>query len=288
MRTGLLLLCLLMLQGCGTLERADGPPPGHVDASNVPDAVPRAEPRSRSGNPDSYVVFGQRYYPLQDRRGFVEKGVASWYGRKFHGKLTSSGEPYHMLKMTAAHKTLPLPSYVRVTNLKNGLSIVVRVNDRGPFAHGRIIDLSYAAASKLDMLKHGTAPVEIRVIDPSPPATTAAPTSTVSRSQPLPAPSTEITAASTTILTSEAATEPGLWLQIGAYSSQANADKMEHRLRDAGLRTRIIAPSSNDTDALFRVQVGPLNGDSGILTARAILKELGLHPTGRPVDDTRP
>ena len=127
MRTGLLLLCLLMLQGCGTLERADGPPPGHVDASNVPDAVPRAEPRSRSGNPDSYVVFGQRYYPLQDRRGFVEKGVASWYGRKFHGKLTSSGEPYHMLKMTVAHKTLPLPSYVRVTNLKNGRSIVVRI-----------------------------------------------------------------------------------------------------------------------------------------------------------------
>ena len=138
------------------------PPP----ADSVPDMVPRAEPRSRSGNPPFYDVFGKRYYVLSSGVGYIERGVASWYGPGFHKVRTSTGESYDMYAMTAAHKTLPLPAYVRVTNLQNGRSIVVRVNDRGPFVGNRIIDLSYTAASKLDMLRNGTAMVEVRSLEP--------------------------------------------------------------------------------------------------------------------------
>jgi rare lipoprotein A len=131
--------------------------------------VPRPEPRSRYGNPPFYDVFGKRYFVLPTSAGYVERGIASWYGPGFHEVRTSTGEPYDMYGMTAAHKTLPLPAYVRVTNLQNGRSIVVRVNDRGPFVGNRIIDLSYTAAAKLDMLRNGTAIVEVRAIDPTAP-----------------------------------------------------------------------------------------------------------------------
>jgi rare lipoprotein A len=136
----------------------------------VPDAVPRAEPRAIYGNPPSYEVFGKRYYLMASSVGYVERGVASWYGPGFHKELTSVREPYDMYGMTAAHKTLPLPAYVRVTNLQNGRSCVVRVNDRGPFVGNRIIDLSYTAAAKLDMLRDGTAMVEVRALQPLDPA----------------------------------------------------------------------------------------------------------------------
>ena len=138
-----------------------------LPAEAVPDAVPRVEPRSRYGNPPFYEVFGKRYYVLSSSSAYVERGVASWYGPGFHKIRTSTGEPYDMYGMTAAHKTLPLPAYVRVTNLQNGRSVVVRVNDRGPFVGNRIIDLSYTAAAKLDMLRNGTAMVEVRAIDPA-------------------------------------------------------------------------------------------------------------------------
>ena len=128
--------------------------------------VPRYEPRSRNGNPPFYDVMGKRYFVLSSSVGYVERGVASWYGPGFHKVRTSTGEPYDMYAMTAAHKTLPLPAYVRVTNLQNGRSIVVRVNDRGPFVGNRIIDLSYTAAYKLDMLRNGTAMVEVRSLEP--------------------------------------------------------------------------------------------------------------------------
>jgi rare lipoprotein A len=137
---------------------------------NVPDAIPRFEPRSIYGNPPSYEVFGKRYYVMASSVDYVERGVASWYGPGFHKELTSTREPYDMYGMTAAHKTLPLPAYVRVTNLQNGRSIVVRVNDRGPFVGNRIIDLSYTAAAKLDMLRDGTAMVEVRTLRPVDPA----------------------------------------------------------------------------------------------------------------------
>ena len=133
---------------------------------SIPDAVPRVEPRSARGNPPFYTVFGKRYYVLASSEGHVERGTASWYGPGFHAASTSMGEPYDMYAMTAAHKTLPLPAYAEVTNLRNGRKVVVRINDRGPFVGDRIIDLSYTAAARLDMLLQGTAPVEVRVITP--------------------------------------------------------------------------------------------------------------------------
>ena len=183
---GLALTMVVGLAGCFSTPRRTAPVPASPAppvlspppaAASVPDAVPRLEPRARYGNPPFYDVFGKRYYVLSSSVGYWERGVASWYGPGFHKERTSTGEPYDMYGMTAAHKTLPLPAYVRVTNLQNGRSVVVRVNDRGPFVGNRIIDLSYTAAARLDMLRNGPAMVEVRAIDPSvpplPPAVTA-------------------------------------------------------------------------------------------------------------------
>ena len=136
---------------------ADSAPPVAIDVSNLPEPVPRREPKSRYGNRETYSVLGRTYRVMDSAEGYEERGIASWYGYKFHGRHTSSRERYDMCAFTAAHKTLPLPTYVRVTNLDNGRSVVVRVNDRGPFHAGRIIDLSYAAATRLDMKQAGTA-----------------------------------------------------------------------------------------------------------------------------------
>jgi rare lipoprotein A len=148
----------------------DGPPMLSEIPPNlmeVPDALPTAEPRTPTGNPDSYSVYGEKYKVLSDSRGYRQRGYASWYGRKFQGKRTSSGEAYDMFKMTAAHKTLPIPCYVRVTNLSNGRSVIVRVNDRGPFHEDRIIDLSYTAALKLAILGGGSTQVEVQSLEPA-------------------------------------------------------------------------------------------------------------------------
>ena len=176
------LLCAIVcisLAGCSLARR---PPKSRATAipsgsnvprprqtwSAIPDAVPRAEPRGRRGNPPFYEVFGKRYYVMAESDGWVERGTASWYGPGFHAASTSLGERYDMYAMTAAHKTLPIPCYAEVTNLRNGRKVVVRINDRGPFVGDRIIDLSYTAAAKLDMLLAGTAPVEVRVLTPGP------------------------------------------------------------------------------------------------------------------------
>ena len=136
-----------------------------MDVSKIPDAIPKQEPRAATGN-KAYTALGVRYTPMADARGYRERGVASWYGKKFHGRPTSSREPYDMYAMTAAHKTLPLPSYVRVRNLQNGRAVVVRVNDRGPFLHDRVIDLSYAAAHKLGIVGTGTGLIEVEAVEP--------------------------------------------------------------------------------------------------------------------------
>ena len=148
----------------------DSAPPHAVDVSHVKDAIPRAEPKSRYGNPPSYVVFGKRYHTLASSEGYSERGIASWYGTKFHGHRTSSGESYDMYRMSAAHKTLPLPTYARVTNLRNGKSVVVKINDRGPFVKGRISDVSYLAAQKLDFVQQGLAKVRVVVLDAGSPS----------------------------------------------------------------------------------------------------------------------
>lgn len=169
-RVGGSVVVAALLQACTLVGTA---PPGPrlgdgagLPASGVTDAVPRAEVKTRSGNPESYEVDGTEYHVLDTSEGYREIATASWYGEAFHGRRTSSGETYDMYQMSAAHKTLPLPTYVRVTNLGNGRSIVVRVNDRGPFVEGRIIDLSYVAALRLGMIGTGTARVEVVALDP--------------------------------------------------------------------------------------------------------------------------
>jgi len=168
----LLFMLILALTACSTTStrryplRQDKPPAFKINANRIPNAVPKAEPLSKRGNPKSYVVFGRRYYVLKSARGYHATGTASWYGMKFHRFQTSNGELYNVAGMTAAHKTLPLPTYLQVTNLRNGKKVIVKVNDRGPFVGNRLIDLSYVAAKKLDMTGSGTAPVAIRAITP--------------------------------------------------------------------------------------------------------------------------
>lgn len=164
---GLLLIAVVCLTACQSQSRyaqhTDSAPTFIYDEPDYTDATPQYEPY-REWNSRPYEVLGKRYFPLQTGKGFEQVGLASWYGQKFHGHLTSNGETYDMFAMTAAHKTLPLPSFVRVTNLSNNKSVIVRVNDRGPFHSNRIIDLSYAAAKKLDYQQHGTAKVKLEVI----------------------------------------------------------------------------------------------------------------------------
>lgn len=157
-----------------------------LEPGEIPDAVPRVEPRAKYGNMASYKVGGQVYFTKQDARGHVERGKASWYGTKFNGRRTSSGEPYDMYAMSAAHKTLPLPCYARITNLDNGRSAVVRINDRGPFHSNRVIDLSYAAATKIGVFPKGTATVEVRGIDPAEPGSAPGVVPSVPRGSPRP------------------------------------------------------------------------------------------------------
>ena len=163
------LIATLTCQACtlvGVVPFSPGLGSGNVPLSEILDAIPRAEVKSRSGNPEIYEIDGTTYRVLETSDGYREQGIASWYGDYFHGRQTSSGDTYDMYKMTAAHKSLPLPTYVRVTNLSNGLSVVLRVNDRGPFVEGRIIDLSYVGAQKLGMAELGTVRVEVEALDP--------------------------------------------------------------------------------------------------------------------------
>lgn len=157
----------VFVSGCALFEPKDSAPPIVLSADDIADAVPRREPITRAGNRSPYVELGKTYHLLPQVKGYTEEGIASWYGTKFHGRNTSNGEIYSLYKATAAHKTLPIPCFARVTNLDNGKQIIVRVNDRGPFHEGRIIDLSYAAAIKLGYAQQGTARVRVEAIDPS-------------------------------------------------------------------------------------------------------------------------
>lgn len=234
----LLLLLSLFLSACSTsrYSRAvDGAPSRSLDPDRIADAVPRSEPRSRYGNPASYVERGRRYTVMQSARGYVERGVASWYGAKFHGHRTSSGETYDMYAMTAAHRTLPLPSYVLVTNLENNRRAVVRVNDRGPFHDNRIIDLSYAAAVKLGITATGTGMVEVRAIDPD----------SWRPGQPVPSPA-------------PAGGSYRLYVQAGAFTSRVNAERLKHRL-DSIAGHHPVHMRFSSTDRLYRVHIGPVS-----------------------------
>jgi len=215
------------------------------------DLVAKKTTPSERGNPPSYVVFGKRYHVLSSSKGFRQRGVASWYGTKFHGRPTSSGEVYNMHAMTAAHKTLPIPVYVHVKNLDNGRSIVVRVNDRGPFITGRIIDLSYAAAKKLGVDGPGTANVEISALR----AGESKPTSVV-RSIPL---------------TDESDFNVPLFIQMGSFSNPVNANNLVQNLIDANESTARVSRLQTDQGLYYRVRVGPL---FDIDEANAIVRRL--------------
>lgn len=239
----------------------DGAPDNDFDASRIPDAVPRVEPRSRYGNPDSYVVNGKRYYVKPSSQGYAERGMASWYGKKFHGHRTSSGETYDMYGMTAAHKTLPLPTYAEVTNLNNGKKIIVKINDRGPFHPGRIIDLSYAAAKKLDIAGHGTAPVQVRALDPRQPAHPVRTASQGSSSRyidarmgRLPARTTEATVTGPV----PSKSDTSIFIQVGAFSSRDNAEQLRSRLNQR-FEDLTVAAAFHDETRLYRVRIGPLS-----------------------------
>lgn len=241
-------LLLTLVAGCGTFEPGDGPP--DRERGVTPSTrVPGPEPRSRYGNPAFYEVAGQRYYVSDTSDDYKERGVASWYGRKFHGRRTSSGEIYDMHAMTAAHKSLPLPTWVRVTHLGNGRSIVVRVNDRGPFIDNRIIDLSYAAATALDMVDAGTALVEVEAMDFDTPRATQ-----------------------TTAATSGAP----LFMQVGAFADRGNAERRLRELTDAGVDAAFLAQADTANGAVYRVRVGPIGDVASFDRISALLASVGI------------
>lgn len=251
------------------LQQRDGPAPAHErdggppippDVSRVPEPEPRAEAPARYGNKSPYTVLGRTYEVLPSGRGYLQRGLASWYGTKFHGRLTSSREPYDMYAMTAAHKTLPLPTFARVTNLDNGRSVVVRINDRGPFHADRIIDLSYAAAVKLGIHIAGTGKVEVRAIDSGHPELATAPAVTPS------------------------APTPPLFVQVGAFATRDNAQRMADRLRDADIKGVFLDRVLVGGTLLHRVRIGPLRAiaETDALTRR--LRNLGLTGISVTVD----
>ena len=223
----LFLISFFILASCWSSKPTvirDSGPDYPVDVSHVKDAIVKKEARSRYGNPDYYEISGKRYYVLNSSVGFRQQGVGSWYGRKFHGRRTSSGETYDMYKMTAAHTTLPLPTYVQVTNLENGKTVVVKVNDRGPFHDNRIIDLSYTAATKLGYINKGTARVELLALTPGVP---------------------------------KLGGKEGYLVQIGAFSSNQRSKQLAREL-ETMLGKRIeISAVQNNSKLLYRLRVGP-------------------------------
>ncbi len=238
-------------------EPMDGPPTAPFDVSKIPEPVPRAEPNARYGNHSPYDVMGKRYQVLPRRSGYSERGIASWYGTKFHGRLTSTREPYDMYQFTAAHKTLPLPSYARVTRLDTGKSVVVRINDRGPFVGTRLIDLSYAAAVKLGVHLTGTAPVEVSVLEPGVAA--------------LPYPPARMpeTAPAVRALGS-------LYLQVGAFSTRENAFRYRRRLLAADFVPVRVFSARVPNGRVYRVRIGPLASMSEVDSVRARIRAAGF------------
>ncbi len=272
----LLMMVALLLSACSTGRKPggyfedDGPHKNvRVDISKVPDATPRWE-RVDPSRSRPYIVLGKKYYPMAEARNYRQIGVASWYGRKFHGRRTALGERYDMYAMTAAHKTLPLPSYVQVRNLKNGRTVVVRVNDRGPFLRNRLIDLSYAAAYKLGMVSTGTTEVEVTAVTPgyqpkpTNTGTNEAKTEAVEETGPTPAD----------------AVTPGVtvssYLQVGAFGEEENAESLRNRLEQAGLKPVLVLPYKQNDRQLYRVRIGPLDSIEKSEAINRRLAEIGI------------
>ncbi len=224
-----LLVGLLALPGCGKKDKYRD-----IDTKNIKPWVPKSEPLSKYGNHSPYRVYGKTYRVNNHPNGYSETGKASWYGKKFHGRQTSNQEVFDMYKLTAAHKTLPLPSYVEVTNKKNNKTIVVRVNDRGPFVGDRIIDLSYAAAKALDFIQDGIADVHIRVVK------------------------------SPRDLVNNPITQGSTYLQLGAFSDKISAYNLANKVSQLlGIET-FVTILSTSSGTLHRVRIGPVESESKI------------------------
>ena len=254
----------LLAGGCSVrLSEPEDGPGARIDPSSIPAVVPRDEPRSRHGNPDSYVVNGRRYHVRDSAAGYVAEGTASWYGSKFHGRRTSSGERYNMYRLSAAHRTLPLPTYARVTNLENGRSTVVRINDRGPFHGNRLIDLSYAAATRLGVVESGTARVRVRALTPG-----------------------SDTAAAATAEPAGAGDAGGgrpdgeaVFVQVGAFAHFANAQEMRARVQGADIRSvEVERATTADGDRVYRVRIGPLGDSRARAAVLGKLERAGIGP----------
>jgi rare lipoprotein A len=294
-----------LLSGCGALSKRDaslpeaktppsrsggyykddGPganPPPNLDS--IPDATPRAEPLHRFAN-RPYQVFGKDYVPFTSVAPFSQQGAASWYGKRYHGSKTSSGETYDMYAMSAAHTVLPIPSYVRVTNLGNGRSVVVRVNDRGPFHGDRVIDLSYTAAYRLGILEAGSAPVAIEAIVPgqAPAAQTPQPveaSAAPAQSPPRVAPATAVTAPNSAAPAPSVAPAQagGVFLQLGAFAVLESAENFRGRVqRDLAWLAQPLEVLA--AGGLYRLQLGPYRSpDEARPVAERIQAELNVRP----------
>ncbi|WP_204352583.1 septal ring lytic transglycosylase RlpA family protein [Salinicola halophilus] len=289
------LIAVLALAGCAGgggsgggryAQTHDAYPDSPQDVANVPDAVPKVEPRSKGGNRSTYTVWGKTYHVLSDPTGYEAVGRASWYGTKFQGYDTANGESYDMYKMSAAHRSLPLPSYARVTNLDNGRDVIVRVNDRGPFHEDRLIDLSYAAAARLDILKGGTGRVKVEAIDPVAWAReqgNGGDTRGVAASRPS-APAANGYAAQVDPVVGRAVRSPApstsrsdgqRYVQVAALGSHTGAQALKSRLQ------RLLSqPVRIDNAAsLYRVQVGPIDDIASLQAIRATLNDAGYSQT---------
>lgn len=260
----LLLMASALLSSCSL---RDGAPSNYTMAwDEIEDAVPEDVTPSKYGNPASYEVMGNRYYVLESNKGFSQKGIASWYGSKFHGQRTSSGEEYNMYAMTAAHKSLKIPAYVEVTNTANGRKTIVKVNDRGPFHEGRIIDLSYAAATRLGVAATGTAPVVIRVVEPD----SAEPDTNEIVTQ-----SVEQTHTPASVINPAYTFEGGkVYVQIAAFTTEDNALKMLGDLREKKFSSARIHVENNKGKLVYRVRIGPMPTTDVAEKILAQLKEI--------------
>lgn len=304
-RLTLLLGVIGVLGACATTP-SNGPalhgPPTLAELRNLPDPTPVALPPSSTGNPAFYSALGRSYKVLETSKGYDRRGLASWYGPKFQGKKTSTGRPYDMYRLTAAHKTLPIPTFVRVTRLDNGHSIVVKVDDRGPFVGKRLIDLSYAAAVKLGMIGKGTVPVEVKALPPyqylaggasaggeqvvqhSAAEPNSAPVTATADAAQVAAPSMQLAAADVAdtaahadvAVASGSSSTADAFLQVGAFSQRRRAEQLRQLLRSNLHRPVEIDRGS---DALQRVRIGPLHGQSTIERVRRVLAELGIQKT---------
>lgn len=276
----------VMESGSSPSESGGGYLPGDGPGANIPanldsipDAVPRAEPLHPYAN-RPYVALGQTYTPLTRPGNYKERGIASWYGKKFNGQRTSSGEVYDMYAMTAAHPTLPIPSYARVTNLHNGKSVVVRINDRGPFLHDRIIDLSYAAAYRLGLINDGSGEVEVDSIVPGQEEATPVATAQVQTAPLPPAAPPAVAPASAAAASAPAAVAPAgnVYLQLGAFRSKQSAEnflaRMQGELGNAGRQLTLYVKNG-----LTRVHLGPYASKDVAASAAAGLQgKLGFKP----------